>query len=215
MQAMPTARLITDLGSSFGMGGMTPEQQMALGGLFAWSEATPYFYSDINNTAKFDYIMIPMLAQFGRDLGTSAWRVYVNAGPFVSFLLSGNRVSEGTSRMYADPSGTQTLWGAMPDQIKMGVAAIFPQMEGVLDNPVEYGTTNITGELRSANFGVTGNVGIRYQHNRHNFFLEAGGNYGFITIQENDAHGSNRVGAATVMLGYATDFCIFVICNLI
>ena len=48
MQAMPTARLITELGSSFGMGGMTPEQQMALGGLFAWSEATPYFYSDIN-----------------------------------------------------------------------------------------------------------------------------------------------------------------------
>ena len=206
MQAMPTARLITELGSSFGMGGKTPEQQMALGGMMAWSEATPYFYADIKNTAKFDYIMIPMLAQFGRDLGTSPWRVYVNAGPFVSFLLSGNRVSEGTSKMFADPSGTQTLWDVMPDETKMAVSAIFPQIESTMNEPVIYGTTKITGELKSANFGVTGNVGIRYQHSRNFFFIEAGGNYGFIKVQQNDAHGSNRIGAASVMLGYSFSF---------
>jgi hypothetical protein len=46
-------------------------------------------------------------------------------------------------------------------------------------------------------------VGIRYQRNRHCFFLEAGGNYGFITVQNSDANGSNRLGAASVMAGYA------------
>jgi len=66
--------------------------------------------------------------------------------------------------------------------------------------------TKITGELKSANFGVTGNVGIRYQHNRNFFFIEAGGNYGFIAVQQNDAHGSNRIGAASVMAGYAFSF---------
>jgi hypothetical protein len=46
-------------------------------------------------------------------------------------------------------------------------------------------------------------VGIRYQRGRHCFFLEAGGNYGFITVQNSDANGSNRLGAASVMVGYA------------
>jgi len=206
MQAMPTERLITELGSSFGLTGMTPEQQMALGGMMMWSEATPYFYADIKNTAKFDYIMIPVHAQFGRDIGTSPWRVYVNTGPFVSFILSGNRVSKGTSKMYADPSGTQTLWDVMPNEVKYGVAAIFPQMEQQLSGEVVFGDTKITGDLKSANFGVTGNVGIRYQHNRNFFFLEVGGNYGFIKVQQNEAHGNNRVGAASVMAGYAFSF---------
>ena len=202
IQAMPTARLITEMGSSMAMT-MSPAQQQALGGLMAWSQAMPYYYADINNTAKFDYVMIPLLAQFGWDLGASPLHVYVNGGPFISFLLSGKQVSKGTSKMYADPSGTLTLWQAMPVEMQFAIAEIFPQMESVLNDPVEYGENNITGELKSSNFGVSGNIGIRYQHKRNFFFLEVGGNYGFFTIQDNDANGSNRVGAASVMAGYS------------
>jgi len=203
MQAMPTQRLITEIGSSMGILGMTPEQQMALGGLLVWTENNPYYYANVNNTAKFDYVMIPLMAQFGWDIGQSPWRVYVNAGPFVSFLLTGKQVSKGTSKMYSDMSGTTTLWDALPQPVKDLVTPIFPTLEGTLGSDVTFGATNITGELKSANFGVTGHVGIRYQCKRNYFFLEAGGNYGFVAVQHDNANGSNRIGAASVMVGYA------------
>jgi hypothetical protein len=202
MQAMPTGRLITELGGSLGFG-MTPEQQMALGGMMMWSENVPYYYADIKNTVKFEYVMIPLLLQAGRNIGTSPFHVYVNAGPFVSFLLAGKQASKGTSKMFADASGTNTLWGVMPDEIKFGVSAIFPEIEHTLNEPVTYGSTNITGELKSANLGVNGNIGIRYKTGRNYLFIEAGGNYGFRTVQDNTANGSNRIGAASVMAGYA------------
>jgi len=202
MQAMPTGRLFTAMGGSMALG-MTSDQQMALGGLMKWAETTQYYYADIKNTAKFDYMMIPLLVQLGRDLGTSPWHVYVNGGPFVSFLLSGKQASKGISKMYADPSGTSTLWDVMPNEMKFGISEVFPQMESMLNDPVKYGEHTITGELKSVNFGVSTNVGIRYQLGHNYIFLEAGGNYGFFTVQEKDIHGSNRIGAASIMAGYA------------
>jgi hypothetical protein len=147
--------------------------------------------------------MIPVLAQFGCNVGQSPWRVYVNAGPFVSFLLSGKQVSKGTSKMFSDASGTSTLWNIIPAQIQGIITEEFPGMANTLNEPVPFGAANITGELKSTNFGVAGNVGIRYQCGRNYFFLEAGGNYGFITVQNDDAKGGNRLGAATVMAGYS------------
>ena len=86
---------------------------------------------------------------------------------------------------------------------KVFVANEFPDIAQTLSESVTFGETNITGEMKSTNFGVIGNLGIRYQHNRHSFFLEAGGNYGFINVQNDDTNGSNRLGAVSVMLGYA------------
>ena len=200
MQAMPTMRLITEMGNSIGMG-ITEQQLFALGALM---ELMPqYYYADIKNTAKFDYLMIPLMAQFGWDLGQSPWRVYVNAGPFVSFLLSGKQVSKGVSKLYSDASGATSLWDIFPNEYKGFVAGEFPAIENTLGGETSFGTTSITGELKSANFGVTGNAGIRYQCNRNYFFLELGGNYGFLSVQDDDVNGSNRIGAASVMLGYA------------
>jgi len=147
--------------------------------------------------------MIPLLVQFGRDMGVSPFRAYVNAGPFISFLLSGKQDSKGTSKMFADPSGTNTLWGVMPDEMKYGVSQIFPEIEKTLNEPVVYGSNNITGELKSTNIGINGNIGISYQSKRNYFFLEIGGNYGFFTVQDDSTNGSNRIGAASVMAGYA------------
>ena len=202
MQAMPTNRLITELGTALGLG-MTPEQQLILGGLKQWSDEMPYYYSDIKNTVKFDYVVIPILLQAGRNIGTSPWRAYINAGPFASFLLSGKQVSKGTSKMYADPSGTNTLWDIIPNEYKFAVTAIFPDIEKTLNEPVVYGNTNVTGEMKSANIGINGNIGIRFQSKRNYIFLEAGGNYGFRTVQDDSTAGSNRIGAASVMAGYA------------
>jgi hypothetical protein len=200
MQAMPSLRLVTAMGNSIGMG--VTEQQLAALGALAIS-MPPYYYADVDNTLKLNYVMIPLLSQFGCDLGKSPWRVYINAGPFVSFLMSGKQVAKGTSKMFADASGTQTLWENLSQPVKDMVASEFPNIENTLDNPTPFGTTNITGELKSSNFGVTGNAGIRYQCRRNYFFLEAGGNYGFATVQDNDTNGSNRIGAVSIMLGYS------------
>jgi len=213
MQAMPTQRLLTELMSrNISMAGMTPEQELAFGVLA--TTLPQFYYADVKNTAKFDYIMLPVLAQYGWDIGATPWRVYANAGPFVSFVLKGTQATSGASRLFFDASGTTTLWGNIPDVVMVGempipkaiVANQFPEIENALNEPVMFGETNITSELRSANFGVTGNIGIRYQHGRNFFFLEAGGNYGFLNVQENDANGSNRIGAASVMLGYSFSF---------
>ena len=208
MQAMPTQRLITAIGNSIGMG-VTEQQLAALGALMM--NLPQYYYANIDNTAKFDYVTIPLMAQFGKNLGQSPWRVYVNAGPFASFLLSGKQVAKGTSKLYSlhaydlmdDIMEPITLWDYLPDGIKDFVSAELPNIEKTLDEPVTFNTTNITGELKSSNFGVTGNVGIRYQHKRNYFFLEAGGNYGFFTVQDDTSNGSNRLGAVSVMVGYA------------
>jgi len=213
MQAMPLMRLVTDMGNSIGMG--ITEQQLVALGVFATS-MPPYYYANLKTAVKFDYVAIPLLAQFGWDIGTSPWRVYVNAGPFASFILSGKQVFKGTSNLFADESGASTLsntwnttWnflqatGALPAEIISAVDEMLPVIDKKINEPVTSGETNITGEMKSVNFGVTGNVGIRYQHNRSCFFLEIGGNYGFFPAQDNDANGSNRLSAATVMVGYA------------
>ena len=200
MQAMPTQRLVTAMGNSIGMS-VSEQQLAALGTLMA--SLPTYYYAKVDNTVKFNYVMIPLMAQFGKNIGQSPWRAYVNAGPFVSFLLSGKQVSSGTSKLYSDNSGTTTLWDVFPEETKGLVTSVFPSIEQTLSSETSFGTTNITGELRSSNFGVTGNLGIRYQCNRNYFFIEAGGNYGFIVVQNDSSNGNNRIGAASVMLGYA------------
>ena len=207
MQAMPWMRVINEIGSEIGMG-ITEQQLNALGAVaMCLQQSGPYYYSNIENTARFDYVMVPLLAQFGRNVGQTPWRVYVNAGPFVSFILSGKQMAKGTDRMYSDASGTGTLWdyysqNASP-QVQAFVAGEFPKLNEKLDATVTFDETNTTGEMKAANFGVTGNLGIRYQHNRNYFFLEVGGNYGFYTAQDDDMNGSNRLGAFSVMAGYA------------
>jgi hypothetical protein len=202
MQALPTQRLITEMGMSMGMG-ISEDQLMALGALAGSLAQYPYYYANVENTVKFDYVMIPLMLQFGWDLGQSPFKVYVNAGPFVSFLLSGKQVAKGTSKFYADASGTATLWDNVPNEAKMFIESQFPDIGKTFSDEVTFGETNITGELKSANFGIIGNVGLRYQYKRSSFFIEGGGNYGLITVQQDDANGSNRIGAASVMLGYA------------
>ena len=197
MQAMPTERLVTAIGSSFGM----PSEEQIDGLMAIARSLPPYYYLDIKNTVKLDYVTIPLLGQMGWDIGQTPWRVYVNAGPVLSFILSGKQVSKGSSLIYNEEG--ITIWSSLNPVVQGLIAAEFPPMQKLLTEPVPSGETNITGEMKSANFGVAGNIGLRYQHGNNFFFLEAGGNYGFYTVQDSDANGSNRLGAITVMVGYA------------
>jgi len=208
MQAMPMQRLITDIGNSIGMG--IGEKELTALGMIMLS-MPDYYYVNMENKTKFEYFTIPLLAQFGWDIGQKPWHVYVNAGPVISLILSSKQVATGNSKMFIDESGNISLWNSIemvPPIPNIGVISelvveALPGIDKKLGEPVSFGDTNITGEMKSANLGLAGNIGIRYKNNRNYFFLEVGGNYNFFVAQDDEAKGSNRLSAISIMAGYA------------
>ncbi|MDR1130091.1 MAG: outer membrane beta-barrel protein [Prevotellaceae bacterium] len=201
IQAMSSNQMITDIATRMGAG-ITEDIAATLGQMAQYMP--PIFYADVKNLAKFDYVMIPVSLQAGKNLGNSPYRIYANAGPFVSFLMSGEQVSKGASKIYSDAAKTQTLWEIIPTETQTLINNTVPELAGILEAETEFGASVITGELRPANFGVQGNLGLSYQYNKRNrFFVEVGGNYGFIRIQKNKSNGSNYIGSANIMIGYS------------
>ncbi|SDT51952.1 Outer membrane protein beta-barrel domain-containing protein [Mucilaginibacter mallensis] len=145
--------------------------------------APTYLYANFKSEAKLNYLMIPILAKFGWNFAEkSPWRVYIDAGPFVGFLLNAHQVTSGTSNFYADAGGKQEL----------------PYGEQNLNN-----NQDIKSQLNTTNFGIEGNVGFAYHLKNSYVFVEGGGNYGFLNIQKGTANGKNNTGAATASIGYA------------
>lgn len=145
-------------------------------------QAPQYLYANYNSTAKLNYLAIPVLAKFGWDFKNSPFRIYVDAGPFVSLLLSAKQVTSGSSQLYTDPSGQQALPGG---------AQSFNA------------NTDIKDQLHKADLGIEGNLGFACHCHHGYFFIEGGGNYGFLNIQKGAANGKNNTGAGTVTAGYA------------
>jgi len=208
MQAMPMQRLITEIGNSIGMG--IGDSELAALGMLLYS-MPEYYYVNMENKTKFDYFTIPLLAQIGWDIGQTPWHVYVNAGPSISLILSGKQIAKGNSKLFTNESGTISLWNyieMIPPIPGVGIISelvvdALPGIDKKLGDPVTFGETNITGEMKSTNFGLTGNAGIRYKHNRNYFFFEIGGNYNFFVVQDDDTHGSNRLNNFSIMAGYS------------
>lgn len=150
-----------------------------------------YLYANFNSAAKFNYLMLPVLAKFGWELTkTSPFRIYIDAGPYAGLLVSAKQVTGGNSPIYLDEAKTMPL-------------TMDPETGTLI--PVSFdATTDIKDQLHNWNVGFEGNVGLQYQiEKQHKIFLEVGGNYGLINIQKGTANGKNHIGAATAMLGYA------------
>lgn len=146
----------------------------------------PYLYADFKSEAKLNYLLVPVLAKFGWNLGSrSPVRIYFDAGPFAGFLLSAHQVTSGSSMVYIDKSAQQP----------------------VSQSPQSFdANSDIKDQLNTFNFGVSGNVGFEYHFNKNHIFIEGGGNYGFLNIQQGTANGKNHTGAGTVALGYGYTF---------
>jgi hypothetical protein len=118
--------------------------------------------------------------------------------------MSGEQVSKGASKLYADADKAGTLWASIPSDIQSHITNGVPELAHILENGTEFGTSVITGEIRPVNFGIQGNIGLSYQCGNYNrFFIEVGGNYGFIRIQKNKSNGANHIGSANIMIGYS------------
>ncbi|MDR2025945.1 MAG: PorT family protein [Prevotellaceae bacterium] len=201
VQAMSSSQLFTDMATRMGAG-ITEETVAMLGTVATYMP--PTFYADVKNTVKFDYLMIPLSLQAGKNLGNGPCRIYVNAGPFVSFLMSGEQISKGSSKLYSGADTGSTLWDVIPPDIQSHIADGVPELARILEDGTEFGSSNITGEIRPVNFGIQGNIGLSYRcAGGSSFFIEAGGNYGLIRIQKKAINGTNRIGSANIMIGYS------------
>lgn len=149
--------------------------------------APTYLYANYNSTAKLNYLMLPVLAKFGFTFGSSPFRVYIGAGPFLGYLLSAKQVTSGTSDFYTDPAGT------MP----------FETQQGPLPAQSFNNTQDIKDQLHKFDIGIEGNIGLAYKLKKSYIFIEGGGNYGFLNIQQGTANGKNDTGAGTAFIGYA------------
>jgi hypothetical protein len=139
-----------------------------------------YFYANFKNTAKLNYLQIPLMARFDFRLQKKL-NLYANTGAFAGFLLSAKSVSSGSSYIYADKTGQQPVSPS---------ARSFDS------------TVDIKSSIHKFNAGVIGAIGLSYQFHFGKIFIEGGGYYGFINIQKYKADGTNYSGAATIHLGY-------------
>ena len=142
-----------------------------------------YLYAKYNSAAKINYLMLPVLAKFGWNFKSSPLRIYVDAGPFLGYLIYAKQVTSGSSEFYADNKGTQPL----PYYGTQSFDA----------------TGDIKDQLNKVNFGFEGKLGLAYKFKRNSIFIEGGGNYGLLNIQKGTANGKNNTGAATADIGYS------------
>ncbi len=138
-----------------------------------------YFYGNFKNTAALDYLELPILA---RLTWGKTWKFYVNAGPYIGYLLHAEEKTKGSSYIYEDAGATQL---------------ISPTPEDFNAN------TNITSDIHKFNVGISGGVGLAYPFGRNEIFLDVRGEYGFLNIQKSSADGKDHTGNALLSLGYS------------
>lgn len=176
--------------------------------LSALSAAFPtYSYSNFESTAKFNYLMVPVLARAGWQITSrSPIRLYIATGPFAGLLLKSEQKTTSTGPIYFDSKGTvlgsNVVYGALlqqqvPEEQATAIINSLPL------SSLPSSTRDLKSETRAFNAGILGFLGISYSFGPSALFVEGGGNYGFVTIQKNTKYGANRIGAGVVTVGYS------------
>lgn len=143
-------------------------------------------YADFINEAVLNYLEIPLMAKikWGDKL-----EYYLNAGPYIGFLVSARQKTSGSSQFFLDKEGTMPL--------------------SVMGQPLPAqsfdANTDVKKDIHSANFGITGGGGLGYSLNKTSeILLDVRGAYGFTDIQKDtEADGKSHTGGLFITLGYA------------
>jgi Outer membrane protein beta-barrel domain len=142
-------------------------------------------YADFHNEAILDYLEVPLLAVL-------TWgqkpRFFVNAGPYIGFLVRAKTVTSGMSTIYIDDSGTPLL--VPPD---------FQPLP-----PVSFdATTDTKGDINELNAGIAGGIGLAVPAGPGEIVLGVRFSLGLTNIQTDvETYGHNRTGAIEVLVGY-------------
>ena len=143
-------------------------------------------YADFRNETILDYIEVPVM---GRWTGGGRLRFFLDAGPYVGFLIRARALTSGVSALYLDEGGTMPI--------------IIPPATDPL--VVDLGAdTNVKDSLKTVNVGLAGGAGIAYPLGPGDLVLEARFELGLTIIQKDVAtSGESRTGAVIVSLGYS------------
>lgn len=143
-----------------------------------------YYYADYHNETILDYVEIPvqLRLRFGRGGG-----FFINAGPYVGFLVRATAVTSGSSAIYLDPGKSQPI----------------------TPSPVPFDAdTDVSDSLERTNVGITAGGGIRHRAGPGELVAEAHFQLGLTTIQKDvTTSGSNKTGAVVVSVGYSLPLC--------
>lgn len=149
-----------------------------------------YVFANYNNVSRINYLQIPIMAKFNFPLThNKKLKFFVQAGPDVAFMVGAKQIVKSNNlQVYLDSKGQEQIPQAL-------VAQAFGT---TIDT-----TIDAKDQLYKVNVGIQGGIGFSLECGRGKFFVEGGGNYGFINIQKGDEHGKNNIGAGTVAVGYA------------
>ena len=157
-------------------------------------------WAEFDNKAVFSYIEIPILAKYEWNLGKT-WGVYVNAGPYVDFIISPKQITEGMSSLYYD-EGKQA-----PVQVPYPIEGVPPNQWPMVDLPPVDLTaeTDINSDLSNMDFGAMLGIGVTAAISENSEILfDMRGSYGFVPLQSDvDTYGTVHMGNMTFALGYA------------
>jgi hypothetical protein len=143
-----------------------------------------FVYANFDNEASLNYIEVPLMGkvEWGKNI-----KYYVNAGPYIGFLLNAKQETSGNSTFYLDKDGT------MP--IAFG--------EQILPEQSMDATTDVKENLNSTNYGITGGVGLSYKLGRNSAVVfDVRAAYGLTNIQVDSANGESKTGGLYITLGY-------------
>jgi hypothetical protein len=143
-------------------------------------------YADFSNESVLDYVEVPLLARLG--FGNRV-RWYVNAGPYVGFLVRARALTAGTSVFYLDENGTVPL--------------VIPPATAPLPFDME-ADTDVRNSLKDMNVGVCGGAGVMIPAGPGDLVIDARFQLGLTVIQRDiEKTGEGRIGAAVISAGYS------------
>jgi hypothetical protein len=144
-----------------------------------------FLYANFTSTVRLQYLLLPVLIKYTMDLDDAGhWKLYLDGGVFGGLLITANASAAGTSKVYYDKEETNP------------VSSVAVQFDS---------TGNIKNQLHKTNFGIQGNIGGLYHLKSISYFIEAGGNYGFINLQKDNRNGINYTGALIFRIGVLYD----------
>jgi hypothetical protein len=143
-------------------------------------------YADFNNEAILDYLEIPVLA--GLSWGEKP-RFFINAGPYIGFLLRAKTVTSGMSTLYLDDKGTPLL---IPPNYQPLPAVSFAA------------TTDSKDDINDLSAGIAGGVGLAVPAGPGEIVFGVRFSLGLTNIQaDTETYGKNHTGALILTIGYA------------
>jgi hypothetical protein len=163
-------------------------QALAASSFNPQAPANSYLYANYNNESELNYLEIPIMAKYSLFLSKSS-KLYIDFGPYVGFLLNAKQITSGSSIVYADAAGTIPV-------------TVNPQTGQPYAAPFD-ASTDITNQINTVNFGLTGGIGFSQAVGFGSVFLDFRGAYGLTTIQKYSQNGSSHTGNLCISLGYS------------